>query len=96
MTRFLDKSFSTYATPGQSYRDNWDAVFGKRECMKCEKQEAEAHPLGSCDCCAPTEKAEPPKEPDPCKTCNCNSWQAIRCQLKKDGLLSTSDPGPSQ
>ena len=30
MTQFLNKSFSVHMAPGSTYRDNWDAVFGKR------------------------------------------------------------------
>ncbi len=31
MTRFLDKSFSTYAPGDDSYRENWDRIFKKKE-----------------------------------------------------------------
>ncbi len=30
MTRFMDKSFSTFMGTDQEYRDNWDACFGQR------------------------------------------------------------------
>lgn len=30
MTKFMDKSFSTYAPGDDSYRDNWEATFGRR------------------------------------------------------------------
>ena len=31
MTQFLNKSFSVHMTPGAQYRDNWDAIFKKKE-----------------------------------------------------------------
>ncbi len=31
MTEYLNKSFSVTMPPGQKYRDNWDAVFAKKE-----------------------------------------------------------------
>lgn len=31
MTQFLNKSFSVHMAPGSSYRENWDAIFGKRK-----------------------------------------------------------------
>jgi len=30
MTKFMDKSFSTYAPSDDSYRDNWERTFGKK------------------------------------------------------------------
>ena len=45
MTKFLDPSFSTYAPADQSYRDNWDRIFGKKK----EKPEAKEPELDTCD-----------------------------------------------
>ena len=36
MTRFLDKSFSVYSGSGQEYRDNWDAIFKKKETVSTD------------------------------------------------------------
>ena len=42
MTQYLNKSFSVTMPTGQQYRDNWDAVFGKKELswqdITCENQ----------------------------------------------------------
>ncbi len=46
MTRFLDPSFSTYAPGDQSYRDNWDRIFKKKEepPVLPESKKPEPHP----------------------------------------------------
>ncbi len=31
MTRFLDKSFSVYQSGDDTYRANWEAIFGKKK-----------------------------------------------------------------
>lgn len=80
MTKFLEKSFSSRpATDG--YRDNWEAVFGKKESTSPEPCCC-LNPCPGCDHCmppkvAPTEpktpfdpEAETAKRPKPpCAVC---------------------------
>ncbi len=37
MTKYLDKSFSVHMASGQSYRDNWDAIFGRKDTVGIDR-----------------------------------------------------------
>ena len=60
MTQFINKSFSVYSGTGDAYRDNWDAIFGK----KAVAQEAIVGAYGETFAkLAKDERPEPEPEP---------------------------------
>ena len=73
MTRFLDKSFSTFAPGDDSYRENWEATFGKKRTSdapaafageRCEHGFVRS--LGTCGACPNFGRASGDAQPDYC------------------------------
>lgn len=82
MTKFLDKSFSTYAPGDESYRDNWERIFGGKvseTCIECGQTGLPTVNVRGNHTCEDVrgcegrrmKEPEPPKEPEPCYNCRC-------------------------
>jgi hypothetical protein len=44
VTEYLNKSFSVYSGTGETYRDNWDRIFGKKKERPEPPKEPEPEP----------------------------------------------------
>lgn len=79
MTKFLDPSFSTYAPGDQTYRDNWEAVFGKKKDVKCASDASVVKAAkGITKRMRESKKPEPPKEPE-LMECGCDPSAVSAC-----------------